>query len=277
MNKNKCLLGNEIPSLLQFKDAARKLADKSNEVYGICLRGKPGWGENIAILTVMSNAYGARWFDMDWQPQIDSDAWANALNDYVSLLSAYGPPDAISNGFTETLKLFQSGKCAIWIDATVAASFMINPEESQVADKVGFALAPDAGLGKRSNWLWSWGLAISATSRHQDVAKRFVAWATSREYTELVAKADGWANVPPGTRMSLYKNQAYLDAAPFAELTLASIQTADPENPTVDKVPYKGIQYVDIPEFPGIGTAVGVRFSGGVLLPQPGLQRLSVI
>lgn len=101
-----------------IKDAARKLTDKSKEVYGICLRGKPGWGENMAFLTAMANSYGARWFDMDWQPQIDSAAWANALNDYVSLLGEYGPPDAITNGFIENLKLFQNGKCAIWIDAT---------------------------------------------------------------------------------------------------------------------------------------------------------------
>ena len=249
------------PSWGFIKQAAAAISGTRNDVYGICLRGKPGWGENMAILTAMANAYGARWFDMDWRPQLDSDAWASALNDYVSLLNEYGPPDVLSNGFTETLALFQNGKCGIWIDATVAASFVINPEESRVADKVGFALAPDAGLGRRSNWLWSWALAISAKSRHQDAARSFVAWATSREYTELVAKADGWANVPPGTRMSLYENPAYLEAAPFAEMALESIQAADPNNPTVDEVPYRGIQYVDIPEFPGIGTAVGERFS----------------
>lgn len=249
------------PSWEFIKQAAARIGGMHDDIHGICLRGKPGWGENIAILTAMANAYGGRWFDMDWRPQIDNDAWTNALNDYVSLLSQYGPPDAIKNGFSETLALFQSGKCAIWIDATVAASFVINPEVSRVADNVGFALAPDTGLGKRSNWLWSWALAISASSRHQDAARRFVAWATSREYTELVAKADGWANVPPGTRMSLYRNEAYLEAAPFAEMTLASIQAADPDNPTVEEVPYRGIQYVDIPEFPGIGTAVGDRFS----------------
>jgi len=244
-----------------IKKAAAAVNGISNEVYGICLRGKPGWGENMAIVTAIANSYGARWFDMDWQPQIDSDAWAEALNGYLSLLGEYGPPDAVSNGFSENLELFQKGKCAIWIDATVAASFVTDPEESQVADKTGFALAPDAGLGKRSNWLWSWALAVSATSRHQDAAMKFVAWATSRGYTELVANEVGWAQVPPGTRISLYKNRAYLDAAPFAEMTLASIQTADPDNPTVDKVPYKGIQYVNIPEFPGIGTAVGDRFA----------------
>ncbi len=244
-----------------IKEAARKITDKSNEVYGICLRGKPGWGENMALLTAMANSYGARWFDENWQPQFDSEAWANTLNDYLTLLNKYGPPNASRNGYNENLALFQSGKCGIWIDATVAASAVTNTERSRIARSVGFALAPDNGLGKRSNWLWAWALAISAGSQQQEAAKKFVAWATSKEYTELVAEQEGWANAPPGTRASLYENPDYLAAAPFAEMTLASIQAADPDNPTVEEVPYTGIQFVAIPEFQGIGTAVGHRFA----------------
>ena len=244
-----------------IKEAARKITDKSNEVYGICLRGKPGWGENMALLTAMANSYGARWFDENWQPQFDSEAWANTLNDYLTLLNKYGPPNASRNGYNENLALFQSGKCGIWIDATVAASAVTSTERSRIARSVGFALAPDNGLGKRSNWLWAWALAISAGSQQQEAAKKFVAWATSKEYTELVAEQEGWANAPPGTRASLYENPDYLAAAPFAEMTLASIQAADPDNPTVEEVPYTGIQFVAIPEFQGIGTAVGHRFA----------------
>lgn len=251
----------EAPTWDFIKEAAAKITDKGNAVYGICLRGKPGWGENMALLTAMANAYGARWFDMDWHPQLDSDAWAGTLADYVKLLNEYGPPDPSSQGFSENLGLFQSGKCGIWIDATVAASFVTNPEQSSVAENVGFALAPDTGLGKRSNWLWVWALAIPVASQHEEAAKRFLAWATSRDYTELVAENYGWANVPPGTRTSLYENEAYLDAAPFAEITLASIQAANPNDPTVEDVPYTGIQYVAIPEFQSIGTAVGQRFA----------------
>ena len=249
------------PTWSFIKQAAAAITDKSNEIYGICLRGKPGWGENMALLTAMANSYGARWFDENWQPQFDSDAWASTLNDYLMLLKNYGPPDAASNGYAENLALFQNGKCGIWIDATVAASSVTNAGQSKVADKVGFALAPDNGLGKRSNWLWVWALAISAGSENQDAARKFVAWATSGEFTELIAEWEGWANVPPGTRASLYANDEYLVAAPFAAMTLASIQAADPNDPTVDDVPYTGIQFVAIPEFQSIGTAVGDRFA----------------
>lgn len=244
-----------------IQTAASKISKQQSDAYGICLRGKPGWGENIALITVMANAYGARWFDSKWHPQFDSEAWTNTVNDYVNLLRNFGPPNATANGFAETLALFQSGKCAIWVDATVAASSVTDPAVSKVADRVGFALAPDKGLGKRSNWLWSWALAVSASSKQQEAAKQFVAWATSKQYIELVASKEGWSNAPPGTRRSLYENPQYLQAAPFAKLVLASIEAADPDNPTVEKVPYTGIQYVAIPEFPGIGTAVGSRFA----------------
>jgi len=247
-----------------IKEAAAAMTDKDNEVYGICLRGKAGWGENMAFLTAMSNSYGARWFDMDWKPQFDSDAWKATLTDYLDLMNNYGPPGASNNGFNENLSLFQTGKCGMWIDATVAASFVTNPKDSTVADKVGFALAPDNGLGKRGNWLWAWSLGIPAGSQKVDAAKKFIAWATSKDYLELVASNEGWANVPPGTRTSLYENAQYQEAAPFAKMTLESINAADPQQPTVDQVPYVGVQFVAIPEFQGLGTAVGQQFSAAL-------------
>lgn len=245
-------------------DAARKITDKDNEIYGICLRGKAGWGENMAFLTATANSFGARWFDENWKPQFDQPEWKNTLDFYVKLMNDAGPPGASSNGFNENLSLFQTGKCGMWIDATVAASFVTNPKESTVADKVGFALAPDTGLGKRGNWLWAWSLAIPAGSQKADAAQKFIAWATGKDYLKLVAEKEGWANVPPGTRKSLYENPEYQKAAPFAAMTLESINSADPKNPAVKPVPYVGVQFVAIPEFQGLGTAVGQQFSAAL-------------
>jgi sorbitol/mannitol transport system substrate-binding protein len=254
----------EAPTWEFIADAARKMTDKDNEIYGICLRGKAGWGENMAFLSATANSFGARWFDENWKPQFDQPEWKNTLDFYVNLMKDAGPPGASSNGFNENLALFNSGKCAMWIDATVAASFVTNPKESKVHDKVGFALAPDTGLGKRGNWLWAWSLGIPAGSQKVDAAKKFIGWATSKSYLELVAAKEGWANVPPGTRTSLYQNPEYLKAAPFAQMTLDSINSADPTKPTVKPVPYVGVQFVAIPEFQGIGTTVGQLFSGAL-------------
>ncbi|GKY86569.1 ABC transporter substrate-binding protein [Sinisalibacter aestuarii] len=245
------------------RDAAIAMTDKDNEIYGICLRGKAGWGENMAFLTATANAFGARWFDENWTPQFDTPQWKEALTFYLDLMDQAGPPGASNNGFNENLSLFQQGKCGMWIDATVAASFVTNADESTVADKVGFALAPDTGLGKRGNWLWAWALGIPAGTQKEDAAKQFIEWATSKEYLALVAENEGWANVPPGSRTSLYENPEYAQV-PFAKMTLDSINSADPLNPTVDPVPYVGVQFVAIPEFAGFATEVGQEFSAAL-------------
>jgi len=152
----------------------------------------------------------------------------------------------------------------MWIRPTVAASFGSSRKDSTVAAKVGYALAPDNGLGKRGNWLWAWSLAIPAGTQKAEAAQKFVAWATSKGYLDLVASKEGWANVPPGTRTSLYNNAEYQKAAPFAKMTLDSINSADPTHPTVKPVPYVGVQFVAIPEFQGLGTTVGQLFSAAL-------------
>ncbi len=245
-------------------DAAKKLTNRSTETYGICLRGKPGWGENMALLTAMANSFGARWFDEKWKPEFDGPEWKKTLTFYVDLMKAAGPPGASTNGFNENLALFNAGKCGMWIDATVAASFVSNPKESKVADKVDFALAPTAGLGKGANWLWAWTLAVPAGSKKADAAEKFISWATSKDYIALVASKEGWANVPPGTRKSLYSNPEYLKAAPFAKVTLDSINSADPIHGTVKPKPYVGVQFAAIPEFQGIATGVGQQFAAAL-------------
>ena len=250
----------DAPTWTFIREAAAAMTDRDNDINGICVRGKAGWGENGAFLTAMSNSFGARWFDEEWNAQFDSPEWAATLNFYLDMMNESGPTGAANNGFNENLTLFQQGKCGMWIDATVAASF-VTGADSTVADKVGFALAPDNGLGKRGNWLWAWSLAIPASSEKQEAAKAFISWATGPAYAGLVAGNEGWANVPPGTRKSLYENADYLAAAPFAQMTLDSILSADPTNPSVQPVPYTGVQFVAIPEFAGIANQVGQQFS----------------
>ncbi|ROO02704.1 sugar ABC transporter substrate-binding protein [Pseudomonas fluorescens] len=254
----------ERPTWEQIAGFAEKLTNKDKEQYGICLRGKAGWGENMALITTVANAYGARWFDEQWKPEFSGPEWKNALNFYVDTMKKSGPPGASSNGFNENLALFNSGKCAMWIDASVAGSFVTDKTQSKVADHVGFTFAPHQVTDKGSAWLYSWALAIPTSSKAKDAAKEFSAWATSKEYGELVAKTDGIANVPPGTRASTYSD-AYMSAAPFAKVTLESLKVADPSKPTLKPVPYIGIQLVTIPEFQAVGTQVGKLFSAALI------------
>ena len=275
--------GMEMPEEPTWDDiaaAAAAMTDRDNNINGICLRGRAGWGENMAFITTVANSFGARWFDEDWNAQLESPEWLEAVTFYNDLLQNYGPPGAANNGFNENLTLFQQGRCGMWIDATVAASFVTNPNDSTVADSVGFALAPNKdGLDKRANWLWAWALAIPAGTQQQAAAMEFINWATSKAYLELVAEREGWANVPPGTRTSLYENPEYA-SIPFADMTLRSINAADPNNPTLEPVPYVGIQFVAIPEWAGIGTQAGQEFSAmvaGQQTPEQALARAQAL
>jgi len=243
-------------------DAAKKISEETS-ADGICLRGKPGWGENMGFVTAMAHSYSARWFDEDWRAQLDSDAWLEATADYLEL-AEYAPSTVTRNGYQENLKLFQDGECGIWVDATIAASSVTDSEESSVADSVDFAPAPGAGENGSSNWLWAWSLAIPSGSEHKDLAKEYVAWATSAEYIELAASEYGWANVPAGARSDLYENSKYTDAAPFADLVQQSIDSADPTKPTSEPVPYEGIQYVNVAAFQSIGNAVGQQMTDAI-------------
>jgi len=247
-----------------IKKFAEALTDKGKGIYGITLRGKPGWGENMAYVDTLVNTFGGAWFDMDWKATIDTPEWKNAITYYVDLMKAYGPPGATSNGFNENLTIFATGKAAMWIDATSGAGPLFDPKESQVSDKVAFANAPIEKTPNGSHWLWSWAFAIPKSSKSQDAAKKFALWATSKEYTKMVAEENGWATVPPGTRKSIYENPEYQKAAPFAAVTLKAMETADPTNPAIKPVPYTGVQFVGIPEFQSFGTVVGQNVAGAL-------------
>nr|WP_290693839.1 sugar ABC transporter substrate-binding protein [Halomonas sp. UBA3074] len=247
----------EQPTWEEVREWAGELHGSEEGLAGICLRGKPGWGENMAFITTLVNTYGGRWFDEEWNPELNSEQWTNAVQFYVDLLNDYGPPGASSNGFNENLALFARGNCAMWVDATSAAGKLYDPKESEVADRLGFAPAPIAETPKGSHWLWSWALAIPASSEKQDAAREFITWATSQEYIELVGETEGWTSVPPGTRESTYANEQYTEAAPFADFVLKAIQETDPNDSTLEPNPYVGVQTVNIPEFQSIGTQVG--------------------
>jgi len=260
--------GVEVPSeqitYTEFADIVAKVHDPDNGVYGTCQRGKAGWGENMAFIGPLANAYGARWFDEEWNPQLDSPEWNAAVTYYVDLMTKYGPPGATANGHNENRALFKDGKCATWVDATSAANDIRNPNTSGVADKTDFFKAPKQATAKGTGWFWSWALAIPASSKKADIAKDFLKWGTSKEYFQMVGETEGWVAVPSGTRKSIHEDPRLLKAAPFAETIKNAIFSVDPADPSLLPVPYTGVQFVAIPEFQGIGTYVGQQISAAL-------------
>lgn len=262
--------GLAMPAAPTWRDVAAmavRLHDPALRINGICLRGKPGWGANMTLVSTMVNAYGGQWFDMAWQPRLDSQAWQEAAGLYVSLLRGAGPADAALRGYNDNLKLFQDGRCALWVDATVAAPFVSDPRLSRHGADVGFAPAPVAHTAKGSSWLWSWALAIPyyVDGPREAAAQRFVEWSSSRAYVRLVAARKGWGMVPSGTRWSTYAEPAFRRAAPWADQELAAIRRADPRDPTLPRSPYTGVQYVATPGFRELGDEVGGHLAQAVL------------
>nr|WP_156383776.1 sugar ABC transporter substrate-binding protein [Methylobacterium sp. Leaf456] len=256
----------EQPTYAQVRDFAGKITDRRARTFGICLRGKPGWGENMAYLTTLVHTFGGQWFGKDWKPEIESAPWKSAIAYYTDILKKDGPPGATSNGFNENLVLFAGGRCGMWIDSTVAAGLLYDPSQSTVSDRTAFAAMPVGDYTGGPTWLWSWNLAIPATSQKRDAAKTFVQWATGKDYVRLVAKEKGWVSAPPGTRRSTYASEEYRKAAPFSGFVLKAIETANPNGQTREPRPpgASGAQFVAIPEFQGIGTAVGQTLAATV-------------
>ncbi len=249
------------PTWDEIADLAAKLDDGKTK--GICLRGMPGWGQVFAPLTTVVNTFGGTWFNEDWTPGVNAPEFKAAVNFYVDLVKAHGEAGAPQAGFTECLNNTMQGKTAMWYDATSAAG-SLESADSPNKGKFGYVAAPVKETAN-SGWLYTWAWAVQKASKNQDNAWKFIAWASSKEYEELVGTQLGWSRVPAGKRASIYSNAEYLkEAGAFAEATKAAIEGADPNNPGVQKRPAPGIQFIGIPEFPKLGTDVSQLVSSAI-------------
>ncbi|HEX5202603.1 MAG TPA: sugar ABC transporter substrate-binding protein [Actinoplanes sp.] len=253
----------ENPTWQQVAGIAAQVDNKQPGMRGICLRGQPGWGQVFAPLTTVVNTFGGTWFEKDWTPKVDAPEFTAATEFYVNLVRAHGENGAPQAGFTECLNNLVQGNVAMWYDATSAAG-SLEADSSPVKGKIGYVAAP-VEKTKSSGWLYAWSWSIQQASDSKDNAWKFISWASSRQYEELVGQQVGWSSVPAGKRASTYRNQQYLQvAAAFAEPTEKAISSADPRNPGVQPRPAIGIQFVDIPEFTDLGTQVSQYVSSAI-------------
>ncbi|MGW3650618.1 ABC transporter substrate-binding protein [Streptomyces sp. NPDC000878] len=251
------------PTWTQVADLAAKVDGAESGMKGICLRGLPGWGEVMAPLTTVVNTFGGTWFDKNWKARLDSPEWEKAVNFYVDLVREHGESGAPQSGFAECLNNITQGKVAMWYDATSAAG-SLESANSPVKGKIGYVPAP-VEKTESSGWLYTWAWGIQKASRNPDDAWKFVSWASSKEYEQLVGDEIGWSNVPAGKRASTYENADYRqEAAAFQEMTKEAIEGARPNDPGVQPRPAPGIQFVGIPEFTDLGTKVSQEISAAI-------------
>ena len=176
------------PTYDQIAEYAAKLTDKSKEQYGFCQRGKPGWGENMAFVGPMVNAFGGRWFDEKWEPQLTSEPWKAAVSLLRQEHERLRPPRRHGEraqrepGAVRDRPLRHVGRCHL------GRRLHLQPEGKPGRRQDRLHGGADPGDGNGSGWFWAWSLGIPASSKKVDAAKSFVKWATSKDYIAMVGE-----------------------------------------------------------------------------------------
>lgn len=243
------------PTWDEIYELAKKIHDPANGIVGMTMRGAPGWGMSGAPFVTMVNAFGGRFYDMDWNATVDTPEQRGAWEMYKKILREAGQQDILSYTYNECIGLMASGNCGIYYDATSIAP-PLEAEGSKVAGKMGYVLPPHQKMKTNTAWLWNWAMGINpkASQAKKDAAFDFMLWATSKDYIKMTTELDAsGALTPPASRSSTYMLDAY-KSAPYAEMTLKTLESTDFTKPTMEPVPYVGLQYIAIPEFADAGT-----------------------
>ncbi len=259
--------GIKVPTTFTELEAAAR-AVSSESLAGFASRGKGG-----AAVTQLSSYvynYGGLYLDKG-AAVFDSKPALEAIRFYGKLLGSYGPKGITSMSWENIMPLFQAGKIAMWTDASVFYGQIIDPTKTQIpAENVGIATFP---AGPRTNSpfiVTSWGIAVARQSKHKDLARKFVEWATGKELAArgmlaniTMARSSVWADqavvskINPGlveTRVFAARNgypldRPYMSAVGEArdligELIIESINTRG-ASPNLEKLAGQNVAKVN--------------------------------
>jgi multiple sugar transport system substrate-binding protein len=208
--------GLSVPETMdELERTAADVFDRSGgTIYGITMRGRGAsatsqWADFL-------HSFGGSWFDSDGLAALHSPQSLRALEFYGRLLREYGPRDATSNGWYESLSIFMRGEAAMIFDANVFRTHYEDPDQSNVAGQVGYAQLPRGPAGSVPH-ISHWGLAMYPGSEKKDAAWQFMVWAAAREQA-LSAHLAGI----PSARMSVWTDPQVTSVDPAPEWTAAS-------------------------------------------------------
>ncbi|MCV2883787.1 extracellular solute-binding protein [Aestuariibacter sp. AA17] len=256
--------GIELPSPLtyqQLKEIAKRVHSPESNIYGIGLRTRPGWGQNMALLSIIVNAYGGQWFDEQWRPSINTKPWVDAVRVYRDMLHEAGPPDLLNKGWRENQQLFADGNLVFFIDATSLAGYFTESLNTSVRNYFDVTDVPIGVTSDGARWFWSWNLSVSAFSENQTLAKEVAKWLTSKAFIQQCKTQLGVTNVPSGTRKSTY-DDAYFSSLPYAEAEYRALSSFSARQQGLSSV---GTQFVPIPEFTAVGYQVGLEIHKAIM------------
>jgi multiple sugar transport system substrate-binding protein len=194
--------GVAVPKTLdELKAAAAKLTDKTKEQYGFVARGQRS--PSVTQFSSFLYSFGGDWFDLKTKKAtIDTPEFIQAVTFYGSLLRDYGPPGSLNMSFPQAAAVVAQGKGVQYTDANSIYQLMLDPKQSQVADKMGVAPFPAGPKGANMYTVTSWGVSMYAKAPHKDAAWEFIKWATSKE---IVIKTQATGAVP-GARKSAFED-----------------------------------------------------------------------
>lgn len=195
-------------------------AEQANGVYGSALLGAKN-AFNIGstffnrLATMSPEAIDPQ------MPQLDTPAAVAAAQ---SMLDAapYALPSPLEIGFEQALPQFLSGNVAMiefWTDLGVFAQ---DPEQSKIVDKWGVAPLPVGPEGSVSGALNAgWAMGISPNAPDEELAKEFVAFASSKDVNEKLITTTG-SGVDP-IRTSTLESAKYQEFAPEVSAVAAEV------------------------------------------------------
>lgn len=227
--------GIAVPKTFEEVEAAAKtVKEKSNgEIVGITMRGQQGI-QGVYIWASYLWGMGGSFLTDDGKSALDTPEAAKALDTFANVLRNYGPVGVANIGWEENRLLFQQGKAAMTLDATVNGAFNEDPSVSNVVGKVGYAPVPlqTAQPKGGSSSLAVFGLYVAAASQQQEAAWLFTSWATSKQQQIHSLDTDPNSGVTSLAAMnSPAFNKRY---GAFKEAMLASLANGNPQYiPTV--------------------------------------------
>ncbi|MDA9865468.1 extracellular solute-binding protein [bacterium] len=167
------------------------------------------------------NPLGGGIFDDEWNPIVNNEAGVEAANALKTIIDC-GPEGAVNFGFGEALGAFLNGDTAMFLDTTVVAGQIDNPDKSQVVGKVGWALHPK-GV-KHASQTGGFGIGIPANAENKEAAFLLMQWLTSKEGDKLVALAGG-----NPSRFSTHADEDVNAKFPHMATFGEALQYADPD------------------------------------------------
>ena len=204
----------------ELLDLACRIPELEPGMGGLASRGKSGHQASHAFLLHLA-PLGGRVLDDEWNPIVNNEAGVQAGEALKTILEC-GPEGGTSFGFAEAKNAFLQGRAAMFLDSTVVAGEVDNPEKSKVVGKVGWAPHP-MGV-RRGSQTGGFGIAIPKNAPNKDAAFLLMQWLTSKKADRMIALEGG-----NPSRFSMHADPEVNAKFPHMKIFGEALKHADPD------------------------------------------------